>query len=1154
MWVRGDMSNFDYLMFLNGLSGRRAGDSFHPPILPWVADLSSNTGGWRDLTKSKYRLSKGDEMLDITFQSSNPHHLTDMLSSVTYCIYAARRLEVEVLKRVVRAKFEPNEYPSSIQRMFQWTPDECIPEFFTDPEIFKSIHPDMEDLGIPDWASSPSDFVHRHMKMLESDEVSAQLHHWIDLCFGYKLSGDAARDAKNVVLARDLRVPAIGGISHLFTAPHPPRTYRRDPKDVAASYSPVSAALNPGPLNKPHATVAEVYMPDVLASVDSPPIGTPMMQKTLELVEPSTPQQTSAFSYPSSATHQAAWTNGPEPAPLDVSRNRTRVAASVQPIAFPPGTTNAHLVGSLATAETQFAFVVQHSYVWPQYMPPACADLPSDDVFGVGAIAAHMYNEQAIFDRRTMPQVFASANLTSIDKLPASAREFVRKLTMRQANLRPSAIDALRDEFFPPYFGDLHSFLSKFHSLPLWADRLQHVVSNLHFLLLLPHRGFKLALPVCLELLAHRETRIEALRLLDALTGKLGMDEAVALLGGHIERLLSAEGDEALQLAILDGNTITVILRRLGSVYFDHVVQRYVLQAMRNGGAAAMASARAAAAAIAFLGPAASLASLLPALLRAISTPSSAASACEAFSLAAGSLGEQTIARYIFPAFLQLVNTNSNDAILLPCLSTMARLAPQITKQTAAIVAGSAAARIAQLLRTLPTSCSDAAAERLAGALVAMCSRIGVELAQQTVFSHVCDCFRAYNMYHACAPGDCAADYRFCCFLCKGGVPIQAHTPQLLQLLYTRMVSLFGREVLASNLSNEAFLAHIIRAHSNRDLPLEFPLSDDSDGQTVSSPEVDRINWEAIQAADGLGESSNWEFQGATLHTMRLHSGGIKMLDVADRERLVVSASKDCTVKCWNLDRVACSMTYRGHTEAVVGACFLEHGAAVASCDKSVHIWDSETGRRRLKFRGTPVLCFAPLSPTVLVTATQENTVRLLDTREGQQRQEWHMSPTPGYVRAVAVDPDWRFVAVALSTGHINLFEPRTGLALDLWKAHDGAINKLEAISGGRVLSASADRTVVLWNVNSSPPTCATTYKGHSDGVSSLAIVGSQVLSAAGSKIGSAPLQGVGVIRMTNMRELKKMPLRGNISALAYLPLSHTILAGLDDGQIRICL
>ena len=51
---------------------------------------------------------------------------------------------------------------------------------------------------LPPWARNVDEFLSIHRAALESDYVSANLHSWIDLIFGYKQTGREAYEAHNV--------------------------------------------------------------------------------------------------------------------------------------------------------------------------------------------------------------------------------------------------------------------------------------------------------------------------------------------------------------------------------------------------------------------------------------------------------------------------------------------------------------------------------------------------------------------------------------------------------------------------------------------------------------------------------------------------------------------------------------------------------------------------------------------------------------------------------------------------------------------------------------------------------------------------------------------------------------------------------------------
>ncbi|KAI8522961.1 hypothetical protein RHMOL_Rhmol13G0037500 [Rhododendron molle] len=232
-WQNGEISNFQYLMHLNTLAGRGYSDLTQYPVFPWVlADYESENLDLSD-PKTFRMLDKpmgcqtleGEEEFKKRYESwDDPEvpkfHYGSHYSSAGIVLFYLLRLPPFSTEN---QKLQGGQFDHA-DRLFNSVRDtwfsaagkgntsdvkELIPEFFYMPEFLenrfnldlgeKQSGEKVGDVVLPPWAKgSAREFIRRHREALESDYVSENLHHWIDLIFGCKQRGKAAEEAVNV--------------------------------------------------------------------------------------------------------------------------------------------------------------------------------------------------------------------------------------------------------------------------------------------------------------------------------------------------------------------------------------------------------------------------------------------------------------------------------------------------------------------------------------------------------------------------------------------------------------------------------------------------------------------------------------------------------------------------------------------------------------------------------------------------------------------------------------------------------------------------------------------------------------------------------------------------------------------------------------------
>ncbi|CAG9785372.1 unnamed protein product [Diatraea saccharalis] len=239
-WRSGAITNWEYLMRLNGLGGRSYNDLMQYPVLPFVlAEYSARVldltdpASFRDLSRpmavqrkhrERHYIDTYNDLAMARREGCSPlvarqaHHYASLYSNSGGVLHYLVRLPpfTELFLNYQDNNFDmPDRTFHSLATTWRLITNdsptdvkELIPELFYLPELFHNN--EGLDLGVrqcglgvdsvemPAWAADARLFVLLHRQALEAALVTDALPHWIDLVFGYKQTGQAAIDAINV--------------------------------------------------------------------------------------------------------------------------------------------------------------------------------------------------------------------------------------------------------------------------------------------------------------------------------------------------------------------------------------------------------------------------------------------------------------------------------------------------------------------------------------------------------------------------------------------------------------------------------------------------------------------------------------------------------------------------------------------------------------------------------------------------------------------------------------------------------------------------------------------------------------------------------------------------------------------------------------------
>jgi WD40 repeat protein/serine/threonine protein kinase len=205
------------------------------------------------------------------------------------------------------------------------------------------------------------------------------------------------------------------------------------------------------------------------------------------------------------------------------------------------------------------------------------------------------------------------------------------------------------------------------------------------------------------------------------------------------------------------------------------------------------------------------------------------------------------------------------------------------------------------------------------------------------------------------------------------------------------------------------------------------------------------------------------------LLTLKGHTDHVSSVAYSpDGKRLAsAAAGSDRTVKVWDAQTGQVLLSFKGSTGQVWSVAFSPDGKRLASAAEgagnTVKVWDAQTGEELLSFKGkSRSVAFSPDGKR-LASASSDNTMKVWDTQTGQELLT--CKGHTAFVESVAFSPDGKRLASGAWDNTVKVWDAQSGQQLLSLEGHTKGVDCVTfSLVGKRLASASVDNTVKVWD------------------------------------------------------------------------------------------